>query len=79
MFHTPPRPRCDVSSMIILKNAFKLIDIVESYTNSKTVEQKAMFTIYKVLSKTHVHTLQQFDCQIVAKCEHEFYSTLYKV
>ena len=53
--------------------------IVESYTNSKTVEQKAMFTIYKVLSKTHVHTLQQFDCQIVAKCEHEFYSTLYKV
>ena len=53
--------------------------IVESYTNSKTVEQKAMFTIYKVLSKTHVHTLQQFDCQIVTKCEHEFYSTLYKV
>ena len=55
------------------------IFIVESYTNSKTVEQKVMFTIYKVLSKTHVHTLQQFDCQIVAKCEHEFYSTLYKV
>ena len=58
---------------------FMPLCIVESYTNSKTVEQKAMFTIYKVLSKTHVHTLQQFDCQIVTKCEHEFYSTLYKV
>ena len=71
-----PRPTRPVQLASFLSGGFI---IVESYTNSKTVEQKAMFTIYKVLSKTHVHTLQQFDCQIVTKCEHEFYSTLYKV
>ena len=49
------------------------------------MEQKAMFTLYKVTVKlmfTLYDNLMKFPktiCQIVAKCEHEFYSTLYKV
>ena len=46
--------------------------IVENYYNRETVEQKAMFTLYKVRVKL-MFTLY------IAKCEHEFYSTLYKV
>ena len=40
--------------------------IVENYYNSKTVEQKAMFTLYKVTVKL-MFTL----CEV--KCEHKFY------
>ena len=45
---------------------------------------KLMYKLYKVLSKTHVHTLQQFDWffwklhHIVAKCEHEFHCQFVK-
>ena len=46
--------------------------IVENYYNRETVEQKAMFTLYKVRVKL-MFTLY------IAKCEHEFYSTLYKM
>ena len=46
--------------------------IVENYYNRETVEQKAMFTLYKVRVKL------MFTLYIV-KCEHEFYSTLYKM
>ena len=61
--------------------------IVENYYNSKTVEQKAMFKLYTVTVKlmlTLYNNLMKFpppkkNCQIIAKCEHEFYSTLYKV
>ena len=45
--------------------------IVENYYNSKTVEQKAMFTLYN-----NMMNFPKKNCQIVAKCEHEFYSIL---
>ena len=50
----------------------RVTSIVENYYNRETVEQKAMFTLYKVRVKL-MFTLY------IAKCEHEFYSTLYKM
>ena len=60
-------------------------NIVENYYNSKTVKQKAMYTLYKVTVKlmlklyNNMMKFQKKNRQIVAKCEHDFYSTLYKV
>ena len=56
--------------------------IVENFYNSETVEQKAMFTLYKVRVKpmfTLYNNMMKFCKKIVAKCVHEFYSTLCKV
>jgi hypothetical protein len=54
------------------------LPIVENYYNSETVEQKAMFTLCKVTVKL-MFTLSKKNRQIIAKCAHEFYSTLCKV
>ena len=48
----------DIEDDLSLFGMLKENHIVENYYNRETVEQKAMFTLYKVLSKTHVHTLQ---------------------
>ena len=56
--------------------------IVENFYNSETVEQKAMFTLYKVRVKpmfTLYNNMMNFCKKIVAKCVHECYSTLCKV
>ena len=66
-------------------SSYWVLSIVENYYNRETVEQKAMFTLYKVRVKL-MFTLYIAKCEhefystlYIAKCEHEFYSTLYKV
>ena len=74
-----------VNKLLKTKSLLTSHSIVENYYNSKTVEQKAMFTLYKLTVKlmltlyNNIMKFQKKNCQIIAKCEHEFYSTLYKV
>ena len=65
-----------VISIIFLE----VISIVENYYNRETVEQKAMFiqrTVKLMFAfYNNMMMFQKKNCQIVAKCDHEFYSTL---
>ena len=75
MFFALPLKKSKQGLLVILKSLTTTVEvkgIVENYYNRETVEQKAMFTLYKVRVKL-MFTLY------IAKCEHEFYSTLYKM
>ena len=51
------------------------MSIVENCYNTKTVEQKAMFTLC-IVTVNLIFTLSKKNRQIIAKCEHEFGDTL---
>ena len=80
----------DILETISIVENFRVNVIVENYTNSKTVEQKAMFTLYKatvklmftlynnIIIKSSQSVNMSFTQHFI-KCEHEFYSTLCKM